>query len=501
MTTPNANNPQHLNQELADVLGQPVLEPQHHTDLGNAARLVALHGSDFRNCVDRLYFWMGTRWVPEVPGRMHQFAKNVVLSLYSDAALLQAEAATSPDLSPEERQNLSKQAEATARWARHSENNARINAMIALAKEEGQVQMAADRWDRNHWLLNTPSGTLHLQDGTLQPHDRQNYITQITAVGYDPNAGYQAWDDFLARIIPDESLRSYLQRALGYSCTGLTTEEKLFMPWGPPATGKSTLFRAVGACLGDYAAAVGGETFGEQKSDGSAPRSDVARLVGKRFILAMELPGSQRLATGLLQRITGGDIMVTRFMYHEFFEFVPTAKPWLTSNTRPVIPDNEPGMWRRVSQIPFVVQIPEHDRDPGLKLALMDPEVGGPAVLRWLVEGCAQWRELGLGTPQVVVDASAAYRSEMDRLADFLTEICFEDENATCTNPPLWAAYQQWCQANGERPLGRKGFTQRLEAKGFIRVHDHSGRAWRGIGLQNEAYYQNPLDYDLEPPP
>ena len=488
MTTP--NDPQHLNQELADVLGQPVLEPQHHTDLGNAFRLVALHGNDFRNCVGRLFFWMGTRWVPEVPGEMHRFAKDVILSLYNDAALLQGEAATSPDLTPEERIQLSKRAESTAKWARTSEAQARINAMIGLAKEEAQVQIDAKAWDLDQWLLNTPSGTLDLRTNTLRPHDRADFITMITTAPHDPQAGYLPWDDFLNRIMPDESLRFYLQRALGYSITGMTTEEKLFMPWGPPATGKSTLLRAVGTCLGDYAVVVGGETFGEQKSDGNAPRNDVARLVGKRFVLAMELPGNQKLATGLLQRMTGGDVMVTRFNYQEFFEFVPTGKIWLTSNSRPIIPDNEPGMWRRVSQIPFQVVIPEQERDPDLKLVLLDPAFGGPAVLRWLVEGCGLWRQLGLGAPLAVIEASAAYRQHMDRLAEFIEDVCFVDEDATCTNPAIYAAYQQWCQANGERAISHKGFTQRLEAKGYTRRDGHSARVWRGIGLQAEGYRQ-----------
>jgi putative DNA primase/helicase len=494
MTTPALPNAQHLYQEQAHLLDQAALEPQHHTDLGNALRLVALHGNDFRNCVDRLFFWMEARWVPEVPGAMHRFAKDVILSLYNDAALLQAEAATSPDLIPEERSQLSKQAEATARWARTSENQARINAMIGLAKNEESVQIGAKAWDLDQWLLNTPAGTLDLRTSTLRPHDRADYITMMTVASYDPQAGYLPWDDFLARIMPDPTLRSYLQRSLGYSVTGITTEEKLFMPWGPPATGKSTLLRAVGTCLGDYAVVVGGETFGEQKSDGNAPRNDVARLVGKRFVLAMELPGNQRLATGLLQRMTGGDVMVTRFNYQEFFEFLPTGKIWLTSNSRPIIPDNEPGMWRRVSQVPFQVVIPEPERDPDLKIALMDPDFGGTAVLRWLVEGCASWQQLGLNAPQVVQRASASYRQEMDRLAGFIEDVCFVEENATCTNSTIYAAYQQWCQQNGERTISHKGFTQRLEAKGYTRLRAHEGvRQWRGIGLQADGYRQGQL--------
>jgi len=484
-----------MNQELAEILGHPVLEPQHLTDLGNAKRLVELHGADFRYCgkLDQVFYWMGTRWVPDVTGRLNEFAEDVVQSIYLDATVMQAEAATGPGATPNQRQNLSKQAESISKWARQSENNARINAMIAMAKLRHDVQIEPDAWDANPMLLNCQNGTVNLQTRTLQPHDPNDFLTKICNCDYDTHAGYVVWDEFLERIIPDESLRSYLQRALGYSITGLTIEEKLFLPWGPPATGKSTLFRAVVEALGDYAAVAGAETFGEQKPTGDAPRSDIARLADKRMVLAMELPGNQRMATALLKQITGGDIMVARHLYHKHFQFVPISKPWLASNSRPVIVDDDPGIWRRVSQIPFEQEIPETERDPGVKLALMDHEIASPAILKWLVDGCAQWRQLGLGTPQVVRDATASYKEGMDRIQSFQDDECMEDENLICPNPAMWNRYLAWCQWNGESPLSRTGFSLRLKAKGFKQIRDSTTRYWIGIGLTSDPQYRESL--------
>ena len=46
---------------------------------------------------------------------------------------------------------------------------------------------------------------------------------------------------------------SFLQRAVGYTLTGLTLEQCLFFLWGTGANGKSTFVRTVQELMGSYA--------------------------------------------------------------------------------------------------------------------------------------------------------------------------------------------------------------------------------------------------------
>ena len=51
-----------------------------------------------------------------------------------------------------------------------------------------------------------------------------------------------------------------------------------------------------------------------------------------------------------------------------------------------------------------------------MKATLTDPEIAGPAILAWLVQGCLNWQLIGFKPPQAVLDATAEYRREMDLL-------------------------------------------------------------------------------------
>lgn len=69
------------------------------------------------------------------------------------------------------------------------------------------------------------------------------------------------WDRFLADITGrDVALQRYLQRAVGYSLTGKTDEQCLFLCYGTGRNGKSTFLETIRGLLGDYAHTLPPET-------------------------------------------------------------------------------------------------------------------------------------------------------------------------------------------------------------------------------------------------
>ena len=140
-------------------------------------------------------------------------------------------------------------------------------------------------------------------------------------------------------------------------------------------------------------------------------------------------------------------------------------------------------MWRRILQLPFVNVIPEAERDERVKLALRaDPAVQS-AILAWAVKGCLEWQQRGLDVPAVVRDYTAAYRAEQDPLRDWLADCTETDPAAWTATAALRENYEQWCQANGERPIGPKKFGTLLDAGGYPAEKSSSGsaRGRRGI--------------------
>ncbi len=213
----------------------------------------------------------GVRFAPDNTAEIVRRAKASVASIYAEAA---------GQTDEEERKRL-------AKWAASSESRKSIEAMIHLARSEPSIPVLPGELDSNPWLLNCQNGTVDLQTGQLREHRRQDLITQVTAAEYDPDAGYQLWDEILARTLPDPEQSAFIQRAMGYSITVLSIEERLFFAYGPTATGKSTLLKAVRCALGDYATVADFSTFLDRKNQG--PRNDVAALAGKRLVISMEV--------------------------------------------------------------------------------------------------------------------------------------------------------------------------------------------------------------------
>jgi len=60
--------------------------------------------------------------------------------------------------------------------------------MISLCESEPQVAVTADLFDRDAWLFNCANGTIELKTGKLREHQREDFITKISPVTYDPEA-------------------------------------------------------------------------------------------------------------------------------------------------------------------------------------------------------------------------------------------------------------------------------------------------------------------------
>jgi putative DNA primase/helicase len=434
------------------------------TDLGNAERLVHRHGHDLRYCWTwgKWLVWDGKRWKKDDSGEVFRFAKETVASIYGEA-----EAA--PD---QERRK------ALAGHAMRSEAGARIKEMVDLARSD--VPVLPEDLDASPDLLNTLNGTVDLRTGELREHCREDLTTKIAPVEFDPDAEAPTWAAFLERVLPAEELRGFVERAAGYSATGDTSEQCMFINHGTGANGKSTFQEALSAALGDYAMRAPTEMLLARRP-GSVP-NDVARLKGARFVTAAETEEGRRLAESLVKDLTGQDTITARFMRAEWFDFRPTHKLWLSTNHKPEIRGTDVAIWRRIRLVPWSVVIPPKEQDKKLPEKL---RAELPGILAWIVRGCLEWRRDGLRPPDQVRRATVEYRTEMDVLAAFLADCCQQGQGVSAFASDLWNAWRRWCQETGESEGTQKRFGGRLAERGFLNHRDSkTGRkVWSGVGL------------------
>lgn len=439
-----------------------------NTDIGNAERFISRHGADVLYCFkwkDWL-LWDGKRWQPDENGKITGLAKETAKSIFAEAS----------------QANDKDEAKTIVKHAFKSQYKTRLEAMTALA--QCQVPVSPDELDADPWLLNVQNGTLNLKTCEIQPHNRQDKITKLAPVEYDPYAKCPQWQAFLQKVLAgDETLIQFVQRAVGYSLTGSTREQCFFVLYGTGANGKSVFLTTLQSLLADYATQADFSAFLVKHNDNSS--NDIARLKGARFVSASETGAGKRLNESLVKQLTGGDVITARHLYSEFFEFKAQFKLWLASNFKPTITGQDLGIWRRVRMIPFTVTIPPEEQDHDLTEKLKGEL---PGILTWAVCGLEDWQNKGLGESEAVSEATKGYRDEMDILGPFLDECCFFEPSARVKTSTLKQAYAEWCLANGEKPFGRVMFANCLQSRGCNPIKGTGGvRMWEGIGLMDTA--------------
>ena len=367
-----------------------------------------------------------------------------------------------------------------------SENGTKIKLLVQLAAGMKELIVSPDDWDADPWLLNCRNGTINLKTGELQPFNKANHITRICGTGYDPNCPIPLWKSLFMTITKgDQQYERYMQKALGYALTGDISEQVMFVLYGTGSNGKSTLLNIFSKVLGDYSQSSSSEAFMMKKNENV--NNDIARLKGARFVTAIEMEENKRLAEALIKSMTGGDKVVTRFLYGEFFEYVPQFKVFLAVNHKPVIRDTTNSIWRRLKLMPFVNTFTEKDRDKHFADKIIAKEM--PGILAWAVEGCLMWQKEGIPDPPVVKRATAEYRTEMDSFATFFEECCDVREDGRVSNKMLRSTYDEWCRDNGEYALSQRPFSQKLIEMGFVKkkIAGSGLLEWQGFALRGQA--------------
>jgi len=366
------------------------------------------------------------------------------------------------------------------KYALRMEKHAELKAAIQLARSEGGIPIGLEDLDADPWLLNVRNGTVDLRDGAIRPHRREDLLTHLCDIEFDPEASAPRWSQFLKEIIPDEEVRDFLRRAVGYSLTGDTREHVFFICHGSGANGKSVLFETLLALLGDLAIKCPSDTIARQRGTGIP--NDVARLVGKRFAAAVELEEGMRLAESRVKEMVGGDTISARFMKAEWFDFRPRFKLWLASNYRPRVRGTDYGIWRRVCLIPFDVTVDKPDRD---LLGKLLREL--PGILAWALDGCREWQAGGLQIPARLQLATDEYRTSEDVIGRFIADECELDEPAVTAKSDLYEAFESWCADSGEDAPGKRKFGTRLKDMQLDELRTSNKRSWIGIRLRGPA--------------
>jgi putative DNA primase/helicase len=337
-------------------------------------------------------------------------------------------------------------------------------------------------------LLNCLNGTIDLKARKFRPHDANDFITKIANVEYDPTAEVKEFKKFINKVLNNnQSVINYLQRALGYSLTGITNEQAFFILQGPGSNGKTVLLDVIRFILNDYSINSEFRTFIKQTS--TTVRNDIARMNGARFVTAVEGDKESYLDEALLKSITGGDPIATRFLYQEYFDYIPTFKIFFATNYLPKISNSGHSIWRRIKIIHFNVVIPPEEQDKNLSSKLKSEASG---ILNWLLEGCYEWQKSSLNEPKAIKEAITNYRCSIDSANQFFKEVCKIGDEYVTTFADIYDGYRSWCSDNSYDPIKPMDFVHSLQDNGFqtYRGFPRGARGYKGVMFDDEKYFE-----------
>ena len=360
-----------------------------------------------------------------------------------------------------------------------------VAAVEKLARSDRRMSATVEQFDADPWLLATPSGTVDLKTGQTRPARREDYITKMTAVAPAPRVEEggsppDLWLSFLDRVFnKNGDLIAFMRRFLGYCLSADISEHVFCFLFGTGRNGKGTFVRTATGVIGDYANTSPIEAFLESKYDRHP--TELARLRKIRLTVAQETPKGQTWDEAKIKNTTGGDPITARFMRQDFFDYDPTHKLIIAGNHKPKLKVVDEAIRARLRLIPFIVTIPEAERDPELTENL---KAEWPKILRWMIDGCLDWQANGLGVPLIVREASDDYFHAQDAFAHWLDDCCERRQLAKTASSTLFASWEAWATARGIDVGSERAFAFALQDRGWTHKRTERGRVFRDLILK-----------------
>lgn len=441
-----------------------------YDDTGNADRFIDRYGNLYKYSyiANKFYIYDGMKWKVDDKGSIRKLIDEMIESIKNEKVL------HSEDVTEEEAREVFQKYYKKTRGTQ-----AKKNIMNELMHRRPATP---DDFDRDDMLINVANGYIDLTSRELYKHDINKMFSQITNTDYTEKMQPAVWLDFLNDIFAgDKNVIRYIQKALGYSLTGSTREQIMFILFGKGRNGKSIFVEVISEILGDYSNNMQAKSLMVKKNDNV--NTDIARLSKARFVTSSEPNEGFRFDEGLIKQLTGGDKVTARFLYAEEFEYTPKFKIWVSTNHKPIIRGTDDGIWRRLVLIPFDVQIPEEKVDKDLKYKLLRE---APAILNWMAEGAYMWMQEGLEMSDKLKAASKAYRTEMDVIEQFIEDECKRVDDGRVKANELYSVYKNWANENNAYKMSNKDFGQKMKEK-FKYKRMNTGMYY--LGLEKNSKY------------
>ena len=328
--------------------------------------------------------------------------------------------------------------------------------------------ISEEDFDRDPYLINLQNGTLNLKTFEFYEHNPDDLLSRIANVVYDPDAVSDDWIAFVNQVMEgDNSKVKYLQTIFGYSLTGMCIQDEFYLLYGSTTrNGKSTMLTAIGHVMGDYAQIMSPDALAQRQRN-NPNNEELADLRGARFVHIEEPSKHMVLDSALVKNLTGHTPIKTSRKYEHTMIFAPEFKIFIATNYLPTVTDDTLFSSERVKVVSFDRHFEPDEQDRTLITRLKsEPNVSG--IFNWMIAGLHDFYDHGTTPPKSIVEASNQYRSQSDKIGNFISECLIEDTTDGISGKTAYYYFVLWCKSNGYRCENKKNFFQYLKQKDLL---------------------------------
>lgn len=305
------------------------------------------------------------------------------------------------------------------------------------------------RLDANPNLIAFTNGVFELKDKRFRAATYDDW--QSLSVGYawreDSNSGVR--DEivrYMEQLHPCAEQREYMIKTLARQLYGDTGGELFHVHAGfkgSAGNGKTKFFEVLELVLGDYVHKFPVEMLvSKNRGDAHRPVPEYKLWRARRVLYCTEPNADERLNSGVLKELTGGEVIHYRMLYsNDLHKFRPVYKMHIMCNDVPQLDGADEGVRRRIRKVDYVsrfVDASEVDesanryrRDMGFIDRFKETEDYRLEFLKYLLEHYDHGYKYEM--PGVVRENSVAYLEENDGVLKFVRENVVEDRHGWFT--------------------------------------------------------------------
>lgn len=321
-----------------------------------------------------------------------------------------------------------------------------------------------EKLDQNPYLIGFKNGVYDLKLCIFRPGRPEDFISKCVPIDYkefdESDEEVQNVIEFLKKVFPDNSIRSYFLDTYSDVFVGGNTQKKVYLWTGEGDNAKSITQSFFEKMLGELAIKFNTQYFTGKKTSSGTANPELARAAPPVRHATMEEPDAdEQLNIGELKKLSGGDSYWARDLFEKgksTREVFPMFMITFICNKLPKLKYSDKATWNRLRVIPFESTFVDSDQDCPVtfeeqllqKRFPMDKTFAQkiPGMVGAFAWYLLQWRQKVTIRiePEKVRQATAVYRKQNDIYRQFIEECISEDKTSCLSLTEIYSQFKEW---------------------------------------------------------